>query len=245
MLDTRSIVDYFESAAFQEHVAESRALLDAPLSDRAIDEAISTLPGEVRNEMKFLLSVSSGVSIHPVWSKRKTRVEDSSASMSFVPECGKGNVWPNVYPSACQGGVGEELLYWDICGDPAGRVFSVCHDGPWHCMAYENLVDLIQDMVQTEPEDCFDRVYSKARYPPKAPQAEQFSDDDEDLVAFVKQFPAKYRVHDLRQAASGAAFLYGVLGPQGFSRWMNRHVWVERMPETWWEAVRWWWKTPV
>jgi len=242
-MDVRAILDYLESATFRTFVDQGQCSLYSPLTEDQIAFAAQELAHEIRPEIRALLRCAGGIAFHPPAEPRPNWCESHAVvGLSFCP--GDDGIWSSAYPGSCPGGIGEELLYWDIAGDPPGGVFAVFHDGPEHGLVYRDLTTFIKDIATTEPEDCFDHVYRMTQTRVSYPRVDEFRAADPDLEAFLAEVPGHYLVYDLRGAGPGAAFPYGAWGPTGLRRWENRYLWVDRTPGSWLEALRCWWRGP-
>jgi len=239
MTSIESAVELLRSAEFQAKVDQRVVDLAKPATTSEIEEARSALSPELFRSYVTLLHVTTGFDLYasPV---PKGRTQDSPIlSVGFIDF--NPGIWANCYPGAIEIGVLEELLYWDLVGNPAGRVFFVDHDGPYHCLAYTSLSDVISLFLSQSADDAWQELTSLPRLESSSQTIETFEPDSGDLSSFLEGFPSYYSVHDLRQARLGAAFFYNESGPDGIVRWGREPLFVQRQPMNWVESLKWWW----
>ena len=234
-----TVVDLLRSTEFQVKVDQRTVDLAKPATASEIETAESQLSPELFRSYASLLRVTTGFDLYSSPVPEGQILETPVLSVNFIDF--SPGVWENCYSNAVQIGVFEELLYWDIAGSPAGRVFFVDHEGPCHCLAFESLANAISLFLSEPADEAWQRLSNLPACEAENQDIKTFEADSDELRSFLKGFPPYYSVHDLRQAKLGAAFPYNVSGPEGMCRWGREFLFVQRQPMNWLESLKWWW----
>jgi hypothetical protein len=233
VIDVRPILDLIGSQEFKARGERGDVKLSPPLRDGELRKVAAQLTPAQFDALLPLLKTTSAIEFYP------GQLPDPGASIDFYSF--EGDVWSRAYPRASVMGFSEEMMYWDIAGDPPGWVFYVNHEGPWHRLSFFSLTEAISFFLETSPDEWEEKMDRLNEKPRRWPKVGEFVADDEKIKAFLAAMPKWYTVHDFRQATPGDAFPYNDSGPEGITRCGALHFWVQRQPKNWLESVRWWW----
>lgn len=224
-----------------------RALAGARLRDEDGDEQIiellppataeellaleAGLPAPLPREIREALMVSKGLANGPL----------ESFSLVDLEGFGLEEMFPYAY-SIAHDGFGN---YWvlDLLPTSTGwsPVYYVCHDPPvvvWQAATIDEFLQSAIAMWQPGPRSAVDLVHDDStatiwRSNPLArPRDEIVNGADAALRSFAEAQPPTALIADLRNAATGDGFSWGVFGPRtDIRRWGTEPVWAAIPPE--------------
>ncbi len=236
MLEIGPVVEIFQSSGFRTDAAVGPIEVAEPLSNAQLSRVAEELPSTLFEAIRPLLRVTGGLELSCREGSEEPYSIVSLDLRNFTPE-----IWRATYPVASEMGAFEELLYWDLLGDPPGRVFFVDHDGPSHTHAFDSLAELLILLTESSADRLSDRLFGLARGDAVEVPLSDFTCDSQELSDFLGRFPGHFTVHDLRKSVRGSHFYYNRTGPDGIARYGNHRLFVQRQPVDWLERMKWSW----
>lgn len=236
MFEIRTLVEILQSSGFRNGAAVGSIEVAEPLSTVELSRVEEELPSTLFEAILPLLRVTGGFELLCREDSEEPYSLLSLDLRNFTPE-----VWRTTYPLAAEMDAFEELLYWDLRGDPPGQVFFVDHNGPTHTHAFDSLAELLVLLTASSADSLWDRLGALTRGAAAAVQLSDFTSDSQELSDFLDRFPGHFTVHDLRNSSKGSHFYYNLTGPDGIARYGDDRLFVQRQPLDWFERMKWSW----
>ncbi len=231
MLDSQAIIDTLRSPLVQSKIEQGVVRLLPPATDDEIKRSKELLGPAITEAVLPLVRLASGLE-----TPHDDPSDPQSFCLRFLPSSDK-TIWNSVYPRAVEMWVCDELMYWDV---PDGHMYFVWHEGPTHSLVGKSMESLLEHLVAREtPLEAVCALSQSGVETVETVNA--FRPDSPELASFLSQFPAHYEVHDLRSAGLGAHFVYHA-DLDGFWRFGDRPLWVQRCSKGLKERLREWWR---
>jgi hypothetical protein len=236
-LDIAPILNLLQSNQFLEATKSKRIDLAPPATSDQVETTRSRLGEDVLQQLLPLLRISRGFDLYP---EGKTRGSFPDLVVNFTVESADNSVWPNVYPLGIEGGMLEEMLCWDVGGNPPGIVYFIHHDGPWHCPRFSSLEQcILHFLADPGPHKS---LFSSIDETPRSTTIHEFHSEEPELNEFLSGYPDYYSVHDFRGRVPGRdVFPYTIFGDDGFTRFKQEPLWVQRQLKGFREKLRAFW----